>query len=1310
MATIVLQAAGAFLGGALGAVGSAIGSAAGAVAGYMIDRALISSTQSYEGPRLSAARPFTGEDGAPLPRVYGTMRVGGILIWATRFEERSTSSRQGGKGGPKVTEYSYYANVAFALCKGEIAGVRRIWADGEEVDRDRVEIRVHTGSESQPVDPLIEAKQGSGNAPAYRGTAYVVIERLPIDQYGRRIPQFQFEVMRPGGALNHRIRSVALIPGSTEHGLSSTVVKETITPGETRTLNRHTRLAATDLEASLDELQMVCPNLRTVSLVVTWFGTDLRAGHCRIKPTVAREAAPRPPFLPTLPWVEWGTTQEWRVSGIEKSEADLVSRIEGEAAYGGTPSDRSVTEAIQAIRRRGWKVALYPFIMMDVPPESGLPDPYGASEQPAYPWRGRITCHPAPGRPGTPDKTSGARAQIAVVAGTASSAQFAPGEDTIVFQGDMEEWSYRRFLLHYAHLAAAAGGVDAFLLGSELRGLTTVRDEENRFPFVELLEDLAGEVRSILGSTVTITYGADWSEYFGHQPADGSGDIFFHLDSLWSHAAVDAVGIDNYMPLSDWRDHDVDGGNPDGFTSAYDPDGLKGAIASGEGFDWYYASEADRAARARSPISDGAYGKHWVFRYKDLAGWWSNPHYNRIAGVEEATPTAWIPQSKPIHFTELGCAAVDKGPNQPNVFPDPKSSENAVPYFSNGGRSDLAQYRLLLAHYRHWEDGGPAANPISPIYDGPMVDVAQISIWAWDARPFPAFPIEDEVWADGANWARGHWLNGRLSGITVGALIDTVLQDHGLGSADTARADGTLAGYVVSTPTTARAALEPVTNLFRIGVRDDGQRLVFATEGTDAGQALELDELVVPSDSETVERTRQPDHALPALAHLDFRDVLNDHQSATAAVDYLGAKGSGTQFLSFPGGLPVSEAGGLVRDYLRRVWDGRESAVFSIPATEQRLQPGSIVRLPGTAAPEYLVTEVEEGLARLVKARRFVRTAPAPASGSDLPVGGGGGELSSGKPFTLLLDLPLRTGEEPAHEQFRVAARSRPWQSQVVLASPEETGFALRSRIDRRAVMGALQEPLPESVVEGRWDRAGTALVRLYDGELQSRSRVQILNGANAAAVLSQAGVWEILQFEAAEEIEPSVWRLSGLLRGQLGTNDALYAGAQAGSPFVLLDEAVTPAGLKPEEAGLALNWRIGPAGYAYSDERFVLIGAAGGLRALRPLSPVHLKGSWRDGDLHLSWIRRGRIGADNWMAGDIPMGEAHELYRVEVAPQDGAALRTVDCTNREWTYGATTMQADFGGVPPAIDVTIRQVSATAGAGMALRRTIRTEI
>jgi hypothetical protein len=310
---------------------------------------------------------------------------------------------------------------------------------------------------------------------------------------------------------------------------------------------------------------------------------------------------------------------------------------------------------------------------------NALLDPYtGASSQPAYPWRGRITVSPAAGQPGSPDKTSAAASQIAAFLGTAAVSDFAVSGDSVVYSGP-GEWSYRRFILHYAHLALAAGGVDAFIIGSELRGLTQVRDGASHYRFVAALATLAADVKAVLGSGTKVVYAADWSEYFGHQPADGTGDVFFHLDPLWASPDIDAVGIDVYWPLADWRDGSDHTDRLAGALSTYDPAYLHANIAGGEGFDWYYASPADRDAQARTPITDGAYAKPWVFRFKDIKSWWLEQHFDRPAGVESATPTAWMPQSKPIWFTELGCPAVDKGANEPNVFVDAKSSESATP-------------------------------------------------------------------------------------------------------------------------------------------------------------------------------------------------------------------------------------------------------------------------------------------------------------------------------------------------------------------------------------------------------------------------------------------------------------------------------------------------------------------------------------------------------------------------------------------------------------------------------------------------------
>ncbi|MEN5276127.1 glycoside hydrolase/phage tail family protein [Brucella sp. TWI432] len=1257
MATVVLQAVGAAVGGIFGPVGAAIGAGLGAMGGYAIDTAIINSTRHMEGARLNSGRVATAEEGAALPFVYGTARLTGTLIWATRFEEKKTTERQGGKGGPKVTSYSYFGNAAYAVAEGEIATIRRVWADGQELDLTEIEMRIYHGTDTQQPDPLIEAKQGTGNAPAYRGTAYVVFERIPLDTYGNRFPQFQFEVLRPVGKLAQNLRAIALIPGSTEFGLSPDPVTDRVFFGERRTLNRNAKRGRSDWTVAMDELQALCPQLQHVAIVLPWFGDDLRAASCKIRPGVTHQAS----LL---------SSQIWKVENVTRAQAHLISTSGKGAAYGGTPSDQSVISAIRDAKARGLKVTLYPFIMMDIAADNQLPSPYGGIGQSVYPWRGRITCHPAIGETGSPDTTPEAGSQVeAFVNGT---------------------WGYRRFLNHCANLAVRAGGVDAFLLGSELRGLTSIRDARENFPFVTHLCALAGEMRVKLGAGCRISYGADWTEYFGYQAQDGTGDLYFNLDPLWSHPAIDAVGIDNYMPLSDWRDSDLRGGNPDGFEGPYDLDGLLQSVEAREGFDWYYANSQDRDERKRTRITDGLAGKPWVYRYKDIRAWWSNPHHNRIDGEEVAAPTGWVPQSKPIWFTELGCPAVDKGPNQPNVFPDPKSSENATPYFSNGSRSDIAMDRFLRAHYYYW----PQNNPVSPVYGGSMLDMDRIYLWAWDTRPFPEFPLKGDVWGDTPNWRLGHWLNGRLSGVALDELIAAILEDFDLPQADCSGADGHLTGFVISEPSTARGVLEPLVNVFGVHGFEQAGTFVFRSIGRTAQTLDVADLLVEPHDGDALTSVLEDQGDLPSVAELYCNDPLRDFQVVGASVRR--DAGKGTESLSLSGSMETGQATALAEGWMARRYAERRTASFSLPWSAAALHVGDRVRIDILGGErDYVVSSLEDGEVRAVKA---VALAPnvAFADRGETPQLSPGGSVSDMKPIFHLIDLPLWPGAEDPAGQFRIACHARPWRGVAIYASPSDDGFAERNMIGERAVMGELTAALG-SGPSGRLIEAQTIDVVLYSGELQSKPIAQILNGANMAMIKSPDGKWEVVQFLEAEEVGQNQWRLSRLLRGQLGTEAASRIEKPIGTPFVLFDGGVQSIGLQANEIGLELNWRIGAAGKTFSDEYFDTVKVIGGLNALRPLSPVHLRAErLGNGDLSLHWIRRGRVDADSWMGADIPLGEDAEAYRIEIW-QGETLVRSLEVQTPSWIYPNAERMAEVGA--NSFELRIAMLSARIGAG-----------
>ena len=491
MATLVLGAVGTAIGGSigggiLGISAATIGGFVGSAIGSAVDSWVVSSltpAQRVEGPRLDSLRITSSTEGAVVPRVYGRMRMGGNVIWATDFrEETKTTTQGGGKGGGgakvKTTEYLYYASFAVALCEGPITGIGRIWADGKLLDIAGITWRWYPGDETQTADPFIAAKMGAANTPAYRGTAYVVFEDLPLGDYGNRLPQLSFEVFRPladPDTAEGLTKAVTIIPASGEFAYATEGIRKG-TSGAQTAENLNALSDTADMIVSLDRLQAMAPAVESVSLVVAWFGNDLRAANCVIKPGVEVTAKTSSP-------------QTWVVNGVTRANAHLVSRDdEDRPVFGGTPADFSVVEAIRELKARGMRVTFYPFLMMDVPPGNTLPNPYSdnASEdgQPAFPWRGRITCSPAAGYAGTVDKTAAAATQVSDFFGDAQLSDFAVASDTVSWTGPSGDWGLRRMILHYAKLCKAAGGVDAFLIGSEMRGLTTIRSGASSYPAV----------------------------------------------------------------------------------------------------------------------------------------------------------------------------------------------------------------------------------------------------------------------------------------------------------------------------------------------------------------------------------------------------------------------------------------------------------------------------------------------------------------------------------------------------------------------------------------------------------------------------------------------------------------------------------------------------------------------------------------------------------------------------------------------------------------------------------------------------------
>ncbi|MCE2890333.1 MAG: glycoside hydrolase TIM-barrel-like domain-containing protein [Aquidulcibacter sp.] len=939
-------------------------------------------------------------------------------------------------------------------------------------------------------------------------------------------------------------------------------------------------------------------------------------------------------FKPTRP-------RSWQVAGLSRGNANLVSSVDGRPAYGGTPEDASVIEAITELKARGHQVTLNPFVMMDVPAGNGLPNPQGGIGQPAYPWRGRITCISGP---------TTTEAQIAAFFGTAAASHFSLRGQEPIYSGPAE-WSYRRFILHQAMLAKAACGVESFLIGSELVGLTQRRSSTGQFPAVTALKALAAQVRLILGPQTKIGYAADWTEYGGYNPA-GSQDLCFPLDPLWADPNLDFIGLDWYPPMTDRRQ-----GEPEPDLAL-----LQAGIEGGEGFDFYYASEAERLARTRIPITDGAYQEPWVWRVKDIRSFWSQTHFERIGGQWLTAPTPWVPQSKPIRLMELGFPAVDKAANRPSVFPDPKSSEAGLPPFSTGSRDDGEQRLALEACLSYWLDH----SPISAVNGQPMIAPEHIFLWTWDARPYPHFPQLEAVWGDGAHAATGHWLAGRAGILPLRELLVGIGARAGLSFLNPDGVSGFIEGYVVETPATARALIDQLLQPLGLEARPRFEGLEIVEISTpQAVCSLAASDFQLKDGAADMSRIVQPQEAPSHLSVTTYASE-RDYEPANYRVE-----GTGSSGLSLSVSLPLvvdGESRQAIAHHLARAIPVERMQGRLTPALAACLQVGDrfewvdgtqwrIDRLEGPWAQELVATPAPQP--RLAKlASHAMEVQP------QLP-------WLVAPPDLVVLDLPSPFTNVQAPKPL-IGAFASPWPGTIEVRLAGQ----LVARVERPMTYGRLVEPLPVAPISCRL--AQICVVEFATSEAPPAS--------GKAALYGPDGVMDVLSWSDATWVASQTWRLQGVVRGYHGGAQGPAVPIAAG--FVLLDDALVPADLDSSLIGVTAEWTAAPS--ALPDLETRLEARFSGSAAL-PWSPCHLRARRNQSGIQLSWVRRASGDGDSWALPEVPSVVATESYIVTVQSSTGVPLRSIEVEGPSYLYPTSNELADFGAVQTEISLSICQ-------------------
>ncbi len=514
--------------------------------------------------------------------------------------------------------------------------------------------------------------------------------------------------------------------------------------------------------------------------------------------------------------------------------------------------------------------------------------------------------------------------------------------------------------------------------------------------------------------------------------------------------------------------------------------------------------------------------------------------------------------------------------------------------------------------------------------------------------------------------------------LTVGQVVAALCQRAGLATGDTntAALTDSLRGYILPRPTSARDAITPLASAFQFDAVEQDDVLLFRKRGGAVVASIPYGEMVREDpDASVLQEQRAQDADLPRELTVRFLDIERGFEqnaqswrrpvSPTATV---GANASSAIDLPIP--LTAGEAKAVARRLITGSWRERTRLSCAVGPKHARLVPTDPVTLTTRDGAAIRCRLLSTQLGANWVTRLEAVTEDAASYTLAAPAEGGAGWAEPGMPAPyfarlLLPDLSLvDDGDDLGQAGLREYALVGAYDGQrfrgvVLHRSPDQASWASLGAITTPVTWGSVQVAPAVSVSPWTWDETSAVEVQLADGELDSATELEVLNGANLAALIGPDGRAEILQFRDATDLGAGRYRLTGLLRGRRGTED-LIASRAAGDTFVLLDASRFQFQAQASEATATRHHRAVTVFETVETAASTVTKAARG-RAERPYAPCGITGS-RDGsqNLTISWVRRTRVGGE-WLdgTGTVPLSESSEAYEVDILNGPPAVART---------------------------------------------------
>ncbi|GAT77099.1 hypothetical protein EHRUM3_03710 [Ehrlichia ruminantium] len=1151
--------------------------------------------------KIHSLKTQTSTYGKMIPILYGTMRIAGNIIWMDKIKETVhqdvTITQKPHKAAEHLNsvQYQYHISLAIAIATGYVKEISKIWVNSQLLDLSTLTYRFYPGTENQEPDPLIS--KITNNTPAYRGIAYIVIENFPLTDYNNHVPNFTFEVTAyPNNYLKqeqitHKIKCIH-ISG----------------PGE---FTYDTKIQMKIFQQKIGNKYIPYGIAQKINNNSTYNKADALIALDQLQNT-----------LPNISWVSvtvtWyadslniqdcniypatefnfniiTTPDDWHVAGMNRKTArQIYKNINNTISYNGTTNDISLIRYISELKARGYKVMLYPILQIDKEEIS---------------WIGNLT----------------------------GDAQYI----SAFFKNQ-----YNPFIQHYCDLTKDI--VDAFVIGSDLIGLTRVTDTHNNYPAIHELIKLARYVKTQVGSNTIVTYAANWREYH-------SNNGNYNIDELWSSQYIDVIGINAYFPLTDM---------PQPIQGFTEQDIINGWY-SGEGYDYFYLDAEKKQDKVLYKQNNNQYA------WKNIKQWWSQYHFN-----QDNSKTTWIPRSKKIWFTQYGFPSIDNCTSQPSIFID-YPQYNKYSTFSQRSIDFYAQKIALIGTINAW-------------HDSEMVE--HMFLKEWDARPYPYFPQLQNIWQDAQNWQIGYWIQGKLSLLGISHIIHNILTNIGLQDSkiEIENLHNAVDGYAITEAQSARSILNTLQNIYNFEIIEKDGKLVITSNNLSSIYNIPTNDIISNHKNSYLKITKTKSSNLINRINFMYLNKNDDYKVSLQYARLPFIQNTIIRNFHIPIVLNNNQAKIITQNILNKKLNNQYTFYLTLPIKYIWLDVNDTIKI------EYNNLSFEIKITNIYLDNLFINIE-----------GISNTELLNYQSFSFenttiqeettditsirILDLPCFQNIDNVL-YFMVIRKKAEWNGSIIYSQDDTEHYKHALSINTEAIVGITIDTLDNGPITIP-DTANTLTILLKTGHLNSITSLFINNRSNLALIGN-----EIIQFKNAKHIRENLYQISHMLRGRFGTE--LYINKHKNREFFVLLDNLPYIKISKSSIKKSLMYKVIFNRSPFSEEELTHIYYANNLQ---PLSVVHVKGT-RDihNNLTITWIRRARINGE-WIDNtDTPLDEEIESYDVEILDDQNIIKRTITIRNSStFIYSIEQQNIDFKSIQKNLNVKIYQNSNTVGRGHA---------